>query len=133
MTNIAQKGFLRSVDGVTAGTDSLDGTLGPLVVAESTATAAKTPVVATVTASGDTTIHTPASGYKIKLHWISAINDPDEASNPLIKVVLGSTEIYRVYALAHRETFTGPTDGTLKINLSGTASIAVTAHLEETL
>lgn len=92
---------------------------------------AVTPVVETVTAAGDTTVHTPASGKAIELEWVSAINDPDEASNPLIKVKLGATEIYRGYALAHRETFTGAADAALVVNLSGAASVAVTAHLRE--
>jgi hypothetical protein len=91
----------------------------------------KIAVVATVTASGNTTLYTPTSGWAIRLCWISAINDPDEATNPLIKVSLGATELYRVYAVAHWEMFEGATDAALVCNLSGAASVAITAHLEE--
>lgn len=90
-----------------------------------------THVVATVTASGDTTIHTPASGKAIRLRWIYAVNDPTSETAPLIKVKLGSTEIYRVYALSKRQLKTGAVNDALVINLSGTASVAVTAILEE--
>lgn len=96
-----------------------------------TATTTVTPVVATVTASGDTTLHTPTAGKAVRLHWVSAINDPDEASSPLIKVSLGTTELYRAYAVAHRQTFTGAANDALIVNLSDAASVAVTAHIEE--
>jgi hypothetical protein len=95
------------------------------------ASATVTPVVATVTASGDTTVHTPAAGKAIRLHWISAINDPDEEATPLVKVKLGATELYRAYAVAHRQTFEGAADAALVVNLSAAASIAFTAHIEE--
>lgn len=91
----------------------------------------KSAAVGTATGVGDTTIITPASGKKIKLYWVSAINDPDEAASPLIKVILGTTELYRAYAIAHWEIFTGPTDGVLKVNLDQAGSVAVTAHYEE--
>lgn len=91
----------------------------------------KTAVCATVTASGDTTIYTPAAGNAVRLYWISAINDPDEATTPLVKVLLGATEVYRAYAVAHWEIFEGAADDPLTINLSSAASIAVTAHIEE--
>lgn len=90
-----------------------------------------THVVATVTASGDTTIHTPTSGKAVRLHWLYAINDPTATSAPLIKVKLGATEIYRVYALSKRQLKTGAVDAALVINLSTTGSVAVTAILEE--
>lgn len=88
--------------------------------------------VATVTAIGDTTVITPTSGKKIRLHWLYAINDPTASSAPLIKVKLGGVELYRVYALSKRQRDTGPTDGTLVVNLSGsTGNVAVTAIYEE--
>jgi hypothetical protein len=90
-----------------------------------------THVVATVTASGDTTIHTPAAGKAIRLRWIYAINDPASTNPPLIKVRLGGSELYRVYALSKRQRKTGAVDAPLIINLSAGASVAVTALLEE--
>ena len=90
-----------------------------------------THVVGTATAIGDTTIHTPASGKRIRLRWIYAINDPTASSSTLMKVKLGGVEVYRVYALSKRQRITGPVDGALVINLSATGNVAVTAILEE--
>lgn len=90
-----------------------------------------THVVATVTASGDTTVHTPAAGKAIRLRWIYAINDPAATSPPLIKVKLGSTEIYRVWALSKRQLVLGAVNASLVINLTGGGTVAVTAILEE--
>lgn len=90
-----------------------------------------THVVATVTASGDTTVHTPAAGKRIRLRWLYAINDPAATTAPLIKVKLGGTEVYRVWALSKRQVVTGPTNGALVVNLSTTGTVAVTAILEE--
>lgn len=90
-----------------------------------------THVVATVTASGDTTIYTPAAGMKVRLRWIYAMNDPTSATAVLIKVFLDTEEKYRAWALSKGQQVTGPTDGALVINLSGAANVAVTALLEE--
>jgi hypothetical protein len=90
-----------------------------------------THVVATVTASGDTTIHTPAAGMAIRVHWIYAINDPTAATAPLIKVSLGAVEKYRVYALSKRQLMTGAADAPLVVNLSAAGTVAVTVLLEE--
>ena len=88
-------------------------------------------VVATVTASGSTAIYTPAAGRRVRLRWIYAINDPGSTASPLIKVLLGSQEKYRVYALSKRQLVTGPVDGALVIDLSEAAEVAVTALIEE--
>jgi hypothetical protein len=90
-----------------------------------------THVVATVTASGPTTIYTPAAGKLIRLRWIYAINDPGSSASPLIRVFLGAQEYYRVFALSKRQAISGPIDGPLIINLSEAAEVAVTAILEE--
>jgi hypothetical protein len=88
-------------------------------------------VVATVTATGDTTIYTPAPGNAVRLRWIYAINDPTATSAPLISVRLGAVEVYRVWALSKRQRVTGPADGPLVVNLAGGGNVAVTALLEE--
>lgn len=85
----------------------------------------------TVVSAGDTTIYTPASGKRIRLRWIYAINDPTSSSAPIISVKLGATEIYRVYALSKRQKVTGPIDGQLIINLSAPGNVQVTALIEE--
>lgn len=90
-----------------------------------------THATATVTASGDTTIHTPASGKKIRLWYWYAVNDPDESTTPLIKIKLGAEEKFRVFGGSKRQRVTGPTNGALVVNLSETGSVAFTALLEE--
>jgi hypothetical protein len=90
-----------------------------------------THVVATVTASGPTTIYTPAAGKLIRLRWVYAINDPGSSASPLIRVFLGAQEYYRVYALSKRQVISGPINGPLIIDLSEAAEVAVTAILEE--
>jgi hypothetical protein len=90
-----------------------------------------THVVATVTNLGSTTVYTPAAGKRVRLRWIYALNDPDSETNPLIRVYLGAEEKFRVYALSKRQLVTGPVNGSLIINLSEAASVAVTALIEE--
>lgn len=90
-----------------------------------------THVVATVTSVGDTTVHTPASGKAVRLRWIYAINNPTATSAPLIKVKLGATEIYRVWALSKRQVVTGAVNAPLVVNLDAGGIVAVTALIEE--
>ena len=90
-----------------------------------------THVVATVTASGSTTIYTPSAGKRIRLRWIYAINDPGSAATPLIKIFLGDQEKFRLYAISKRQWTTGPVDGALIVNLSEAAEVACTFLLEE--
>lgn len=84
----------------------------------------------TVVAGGETTILTPPAGQSIRLFWVSAMADPDEANSPLIRVLLGGDEIYRAYVIAQWEIFTGDLNAALKVDLSSPASVAVTAHYE---
>lgn len=88
-------------------------------------------MVATVTASGPTTVFAPSAGRRVRLRWIYALNDPGSSASPLIKVLLGAQEKYRVYALSKRQLVTGPVDGALIVDLSEAAEVAVTALLEE--
>lgn len=90
-----------------------------------------THVVATVTASGSTTIYTPTAGKRVRLRWIYAINDPGSAATPLIKIFLGAEEKFRVYAISKRQWTTGPVNGALIVNLSEAAEVACTFLLEE--
>lgn len=90
-----------------------------------------THVVATVTASGSTTLYTPSAGKRLRLRWIYAINDPGSSSTPLVKIFLGAEEKYRVYAISKRQWTTGPINGSLIVNLSEAAEVACTFLLEE--
>lgn len=85
----------------------------------------------TVTDVGDTDVVTPTSGKRLKIHWVYAINNPTASSAPLIKVILGTTEKFRVYALSKRQLMIGAVDEVLKINLSAAGSVAVTVLYEE--
>lgn len=91
----------------------------------------KQALAATVTATGETTVHTPAAGKKMRLFWVSAINDPDQSQSPLIQIKLGATELYRAYAVAHWEVFDGAVDAPLTVTLDQSGSVAVTAHYQE--
>lgn len=91
----------------------------------------KTPVPFTVTASGDTTIHTPASGKAVRLFSISAATDPDQSTTPLIKVLIGSTEKTRGHVISGWEIREGAADEVLKINLSELSSVSGTAYITE--
>lgn len=91
----------------------------------------KSAVTATATSSGDTTVYTPTAGKKVRLYWISCINDPDSSLTPLVKVKLGSAEFYRGYAIAHWEVFDGATNAALIVNLDEAGSVSITAHYAE--
>ena len=90
-----------------------------------------THVVATVSASGNTVVHTPGSGKRIQLRWIYAIADPSLSSTPLISIFLGAEEKYRVYALSKRQFVLGPVDGALSVTLDQAGSVAFTALIQE--
>ena len=91
-----------------------------------------THVTATVTASGDTTVHTPAAGKAIRLRWVYVMTDPTSATVPLVKVSLGASEKYRIYGgLQKRQVTTGAADAALVVNLSAAGNVVVTAILEE--
>lgn len=90
-----------------------------------------THVPATVTDAGNTTLYTPAAGKRVRLRWISAINDPFATSGVQIKVLLGAEEKYRGWLVSKRQVVTGPVDGALIVNLSAPATVLVTALVEE--
>lgn len=90
-----------------------------------------THVCTTITSSGSTTVYTPASERRIRLHWTYAISDPDGSSNPLIQVFIGANEKFRAYAISKRQVVTGEVDESLSITLSKAGSVAVTFLIEE--
>lgn len=91
------------------------------------------PLTATVTSAGDTTLLTPSPGSQIKVMWAYAVNDPDQATTPVVAFKFGSTEFYRVFAVSHWEPFTGAVDEPLVVNLSDAGSVAITVHYREIL
>jgi hypothetical protein len=89
----------------------------------------------TVTAAGDTDILAPAAGHRLRVQWVSAVSDPSASTAPLITVKFGAAgtgyELYRQYAISHRETFDGATDQHLFVNLSQAGTVPVTVHYQQ--
>jgi len=125
-----EAGFLRD-------SPAVGNSLGALVTADPSLQAryegGKLPKTAQVTTTGDTTVHTPAAGKAIVLYWVSAINDPDATSSPLISIGFSgaSTYLYSAYAIAHWEVFQGAVDQSLVVNLDGPGAVAFTMHYQE--
>lgn len=95
-----------------------------------------TPLCATVTAIGDTTILTPSAGMALRVYWVQAQNDPDVATQARIIARFGAAglELYRNYAVSHWEPFTGGVNQELRVNLDVAApgrGVTVTVHYKE--
>ena len=84
-----------------------------------------------VTTSGDTTLHTPASGKTLRLLWIYCSSSQDNSAEVFVTIRLGATSVYRAFlgapgAFGHRETVdAGAADDELIINLDAAQSVAV--------
>lgn len=96
----------------------------------------KTPYSAVVSASGDTVIHTPATGKAITLYWVGVIPNSDNGSANLTTIQFGATggsptTLYSGYALAHWEPFTGAVNQPLVVNLASAQAVSVNAHFSE--
>ncbi len=90
-----------------------------------------TPVLITVTASGDTTVHTPAAGKKVILRKIQLQSEPGNPSQPLIEVKLGSAAVIRGYSVSERQRIEGAIDDPLVINLDAAGNVSGTAFIQE--
>lgn len=88
-------------------------------------------VTMSVNQTGSTTVYTPATGKRIRIRWIYAVNDPTQATAPLIQIFLGNLEKFRVYALSKRQVVTGDIDAPLRVVLNEAGNVAVTVLLEE--
>lgn len=91
----------------------------------------KSAVATVVSNQGDTVLVQPAAGNAVRVAWVYAVTDPTAETPPVITVKLGATPIYSAFALSHWEPFTGALDEPLVINLSSSATVAVTVHYEE--
>ena len=89
------------------------------------------PVATTITASGDNTVYTPATGKSVRLHWVYAINDPLAATSTKITIKMGAVTYYVAWAISKRQQFTGAVNAPLVVNLSATGNVAFTAFIEE--
>ena len=97
----------------------------------------KTQGATLISASGDNTIATPATGKRLTLYWIFLSSSQDNASEVLALVKLGARVVYECYlgnpgAFAHWEPVTADAEGdALLVNLSGAASVAVNYTITE--
>lgn len=119
-----QSGFLRDSPDPGFG-------LGRLLVSDARRfSGGKSAMTAQVTTTGQTVILTPDTGKAITVFWVSALNDPDQAQSPRIRVGFqgASDYLYSSYAIAHWEMFTGNVNQALVVDLDQTGDVAVTVH-----
>jgi hypothetical protein len=88
-------------------------------------------IATSVTATGDTTLVTPAAGKRIRLQWVYAINDPTAVLSTKITIKLGTAVQYVAWAISKRQQLTGAVDAPLIVNLSNLGDVAVTVFYQE--
>jgi hypothetical protein len=92
---------------------------------------AVTAVVATTSSAGDNTVLAVAANKQLQLRWIACQAQPDGSTTPMVKVLIGTTEVYRAYGVVqHAQVFTGAAGEDLVVNVSDTTAVVVTAHYE---
>lgn len=88
-------------------------------------------VVQTVSAAGDTILHTPALGKCILVRRIKCTPDPDTADAPMLTLRVGPKLIQTGPVLYGSDFVKGAVDDSLILNLQSSASIGVTILYEE--
>lgn len=148
--NLATDAAVQAVDATLQGIDTKVATETTLqgVATENTLLpihnrfSVKTGTPAVVNASGDTVLHTPAAGKRIRWSWVGLVTVENSAS---VEVTLGfgtgggpiTTEVYKLkmgktFAFAHGMVREGAVDQDLTINLSaGSQPVYVNYDLEE--
>lgn len=97
----------------------------------------KTAYSNSIASSGDHSIITPASGKRIQVYWIAFVPSSDNTAANLVKLGFGttggaiSTELYRGYALAHWELFTGTANQSFIVNTATAETVGVVVHYKE--
>lgn len=93
----------------------------------------KSASAATMTAAGNTTLVTPATGKFLRLVWILAVPNPDNLNANLIRIKFGTSgsSLYEGYAMAHWEVFDGAVNAPLVVNTQTAEAISVTVHYRE--
>lgn len=84
-----------------------------------------------ITASGNTTVYTPATGKSARIHWISVLNRPVDSTCPLITVSAGATQLYSAWGVQRAQVDTGPANGAVVINLSVPGNVAYNFRIED--
>lgn len=97
----------------------------------------KLAAVATYSSGGNHDLLTPGPGKQIRVYWLSWIPNGDNTSANLVDIGFGttggaiSTPLYRAYAMAHWEQFTGQVDESLIVTTQNAEPVAVTVHYRE--
>lgn len=90
-----------------------------------------------ISASGENTIYTPASGKKTRLKWLGLSASQNNTAEILATVKIGTKVVYQWYlgnpgAFAHWEEVDGSNaNDPLIINLSGAQSVAVSYTVQD--
>lgn len=99
----------------------------------------KLPYVTTLAASGNTTLITPTLGNRLQVYWVSFVPSSDNTSANLIRIGFGTSggsidagqELYRGYAMAHWELFTGLVNKSIIVNAATIEPVVITIHYKE--
>jgi hypothetical protein len=96
----------------------------------------KTTVALAISASGDNTVLTPASGQRLRIHWVGMSTSENNGAEVLAIVKFGANTHYRWNlgapgAFSHWEPIEGAVDQSLVINLSGNQTVEVNVTYEE--
>lgn len=89
-----------------------------------------TSVALTLTSAGDNVVYTPASGKRVRIHWVYAINNPNLPSTK-ITIKIGTQTYYVAWAISKRQQFTGEINAPLVVNLSVSGDVAFTVFIQE--
>lgn len=109
-----------------------EGTLAdPLYFRDADKITERTLVPFDFSSAGDHDLYTPASGKRIRLHWVHMLKQPHNVDSPLITVKLGADVKYKTFSIQRQQQVTGPVDGHLIVNTSVAVPVAGTIVLEE--
>jgi hypothetical protein len=102
-----------------------------VAVSNDPATISLTPSTASLTSAAALTISPSAGTEALRLWWVSVIPDPDNADTGYATVAVGSTEVYRSPALAHRQRFDGAAGEDIVVAIVGAGTFLATVHYLE--
>jgi hypothetical protein len=104
---------------------------GTVTVSNDPATISLTPSTSSLTSAAALTISPSAGTEALRLWWVSVIPDPDNADTGYATVAVGSTEVYRSPALAHRQRFDGAAGEDIVVAIVGAGTFLATVHYLE--
>lgn len=119
-----------SIFGDLAGSGPAGTEADPIFVID-TRSVERTIVPFSFSSSGDHDLYTPASGKRIRLHWVHVLKEPHNTASPIVTVKLGADTKYVTYSVQKQQVLTGPVDGHLIVNTDVGVPVAGTIFLEE--